>query len=63
MVNYDITVGQVRDTTNAVVANGTVTSANPETGLRRSAKTDEAGRFNFPQTKPDVVLHYTSLSA
>ena len=30
----------------------TVTIANPETGLRRSAKTDEAGRFNFPQLKP-----------
>jgi protocatechuate 3,4-dioxygenase beta subunit len=29
-----------------------VTIANPETGLRRSAKTDEAGRFNFPQLKP-----------
>ena len=30
----------------------TVTITNPETGLRRSAKTDEAGRFNFPQLKP-----------
>ncbi|MFZ1008458.1 MAG: carboxypeptidase regulatory-like domain-containing protein [Candidatus Sulfotelmatobacter sp.] len=45
-------VGQVRDTTNAVVSGATVTIANPETGLRRSAKTDEAGRFNFPQLKP-----------
>src|ERR1700688_4526314 len=45
-------VGQVRDTTNAVVPGATVTIANPETGLRRSAKTDEAGRFNFPQLKP-----------
>jgi hypothetical protein len=25
---------------------------NLETGLRRSAKTDDAGRFNFPQLKP-----------
>jgi hypothetical protein len=41
-------VGQVRDTTNAVVPGATVTIANPETGLRRSAKTDDAGRFNFP---------------
>src|SRR6202165_4133102 len=41
-------VGQVRDTSNAVVPGATVTIANPETGLRRSAKTDEAGRFNFP---------------
>jgi hypothetical protein len=45
-------VGQVRDTTNAVVPGATVTIASPKTGLRRSAKTDEAGRFNFPQLKP-----------
>ncbi len=45
-------VGQVRDTTNAVVPGATVTIANLETGLRRSAKTDDAGRFNFPQLKP-----------
>src|SRR5450755_979496 len=45
-------VGQVRDTTNAVVPGATVTIASPETGLRRSAKTDDAGRFNFPQLKP-----------
>ncbi|MGB0042600.1 MAG: carboxypeptidase regulatory-like domain-containing protein [Terriglobales bacterium] len=45
-------VGQVRDTTNAVVSGATVTITDPETGLRRSAKTDEAGRFNFPQLKP-----------
>src|SRR5216683_5359410 len=45
-------VGQVRDTTNAVVTGAMVTIANPETGLRRSAKTDEAGRFNFTQLKP-----------
>ena len=45
-------VGQVRDTTNAVVPGATVTITNPETGLRRSAKTDDSGRFNFPQLKP-----------
>ena len=45
-------VGQVRDTTNAVVPGVTVTIANPEIGLKRSAKTDDAGRFNFPQLKP-----------
>jgi hypothetical protein len=45
-------LGQVRDTTNAVVPGATVTIANAETGLRRSAQTDEAGRFNFPQLKP-----------
>jgi len=45
-------VGQVRDTTNAVVPGATVTIANFGIGLRRSAKTDDAGRFNFPQLKP-----------
>ena len=47
-------VGQVRDTTNAVVPGATVTITNPETGLRRSAKTDDSGRFNFPQLKPGI---------
>jgi hypothetical protein len=45
-------VGQVRDTTNAVVPGATVAIANLETGLRRRARTDDAGRFNFPQLKP-----------
>ncbi len=45
-------VGQVRDTTDAVVPGATVTITNLETGLKRSARTDEAGRFNFPQLKP-----------
>jgi len=45
-------VGQVRDTSNAVVPGAIVTIANSETGLRRTAKTDDAGRFNFPQLKP-----------
>jgi hypothetical protein len=49
-------VGQVRDTTNAVVPDATVTISNPETGLKRSAKTDEAGRFNFPQLKPGTYV-------
>jgi hypothetical protein len=49
-------VGQVRDTTSAVVAGATVAIANLETGLRRSAKTDDAGRFNFPQLKPGTYL-------
>ena len=45
-------VGQVRDTSNAVVPGATVTIVNSETGLRRTNKTDDAGRFNFPQLKP-----------
>ena len=45
-------VGEVRDATNALVPGATVTITNHETGLRRSAKTDDAGRFNFPQLRP-----------
>ncbi len=47
-------VGQVRDATNAVVPGAVVTITNSETGLRRSAKTDDSGRFNFPQLKPGI---------
>ncbi len=45
-------VGEVRDVTNAVVPHANVTITNHETGLKRSAQTDDAGRFNFPQLKP-----------
>ena len=45
-------IGEVSDASSAVVAGATVTITNHETGLRRSAKTDDAGRFNFPQLKP-----------
>jgi hypothetical protein len=45
-------VGEVKDATSAVVGGATVTIRNHETGLKRSAQTDGAGRFNFPQLKP-----------
>ncbi len=45
-------VGQVRDATGAVVPGAAVTITNQETGLKRTARTDYAGRFNFPQLKP-----------
>src|SRR6202030_1995567 len=45
-------VGQVNDPTNAAVPGATVTITNQETGLKRIAKTDDAGQFNFPQLKP-----------
>jgi hypothetical protein len=45
-------VGDVRDATSAVLPSAIVTITNHETGLKRSAKTDDAGRFNFPQLKP-----------
>ena len=44
--------GQVNDLTNTGVADATVTITNTETGLKRSATTDDTGRFNFPQLKP-----------
>ena len=47
-------VGEVRDATSAVVPGATVTITNHETGLRRTAQADDAGRFNFPQLKPGV---------
>jgi hypothetical protein len=34
------------------VAGATVTVTNHETALKRSARTDDSGRFNFPQLKP-----------
>ena len=45
-------VGEVRDATDAVVAGATVTIANHDTGAKRRAKTNDAGRFDFPQLKP-----------
>ena len=45
-------VGEVRDASNALLTGATVTVTNHETGLKRSARTDDAGRFNFPQLKP-----------
>src|SRR5713226_6708094 len=44
--------GQVSDASGAAVPGATVTVTNKETGLRRSASTDDSGRFNFPQLKP-----------
>src|ERR1700732_110667 len=45
-------VGQVRDASGAAVPEAMVTVLNKETGLKRTAKTDDEGRFNFPQLKP-----------
>jgi Carboxypeptidase regulatory-like domain len=44
--------GQATDSTGAVVPGTTVTITSLDTGSRRSLKTDEAGRFNFPQLRP-----------
>src|SRR5258707_7586833 len=45
-------IGQVSDASGAAVPRAAVTVTNKETGLRRSASTDDSGRFNFPQLKP-----------
>jgi hypothetical protein len=47
-------VGQVSDASGAAVPGATVTIADRDTGLKRSATTDAAGRFNFPQLKPGL---------
>ena len=45
-------IGQVSDASGAAVPGATVTITNTDTALKRSASTDESGRFNFPQLKP-----------
>jgi Carboxypeptidase regulatory-like domain len=45
-------VGQVRDVTADAVPGAAVTVLDRETGMKRSARTDGSGRFNFPQLKP-----------
>src|SRR5258708_32424580 len=45
-------IGQGRDASDAAVPNATGIVTNKGTGLRRSAKTDDSVRFNFPQLKP-----------
>jgi hypothetical protein len=47
-------VGQVTDTTKAAVAGAVVTITNRDTGAKRSGRTDDAGRFDFPQLKPST---------
>ena len=45
-------VGEVKDATNAVVPGANVKITNQATGLQRSARTGQDGRFNFPQLQP-----------
>src|SRR5208283_3150045 len=45
-------VGQVTDSSDAVVPAAIVTITNRDTGSKRTVKTDQAGRFNFPQLQP-----------
>ncbi len=45
-------VGSVYDPTGAPIARGQVTLISADNGFKRSVKTDDAGRFSFPQLKP-----------
>ncbi len=45
-------VGSVTDATGAAIAGARVTVVSTDNGLKRSVKTDDDGRFNFPQLKP-----------
>jgi hypothetical protein len=45
-------VGTVLDPAGAAVPGALITIVSSENGLKRTAKTDDAGRFNFPQLKP-----------
>ena len=47
-------VGSVVDPTSAAISGSIVTVTNVENGLKRSVKTDDAGRFSFPQLKPGM---------
>lgn len=44
--------GSVTDPTGAAIPGAMVTITSVENGLQRSVKTDDAGRFSFPQLKP-----------
>jgi Carboxypeptidase regulatory-like domain len=45
-------VGTVLDPSGAAIAGATVTAISNETGAKRQAATDDAGRFSFPQLQP-----------
>jgi hypothetical protein len=45
-------VGTVTDQTGAAIPGATVTLISSENGLKRSVRTDDSGRFNFPQLMP-----------
>ena len=47
-------VGSVTDPTGAAIPGATVTVANIGNGLKRSVKTDDSGRFSFPQLQPGM---------
>src|ERR1035441_7403762 len=46
--------GSVVDPAGAAISGAIVTVTNVENGLKRSVKTDDDGRFSFPQLKPGM---------
>jgi len=46
--------GSVTDPAGEAIGGATVTIVSAENGLKRSVKTDDAGRFGFPQLKPGL---------
>jgi len=49
-------VGQVSDVSGSDIAGASVTIVNVATGLKRTATTDESGRFNFAQLIPGTYM-------
>src|SRR5216683_1377140 len=47
-------VGSVMDPTSAAIRGAAVTVTSSENGMKRSVKTDDSGRFSFPQLKPGM---------
>src|ERR1700691_3613493 len=47
-------VGTVVDPAGSAISGAIVTITNVENGLKRSVKTDDSGRFSFPQLKPGM---------
>jgi hypothetical protein len=45
-------VGSVMDPAGAAIPGAAITLLSSENGLKRTAKTDDAGRFSFPQLRP-----------
>jgi hypothetical protein len=45
-------IGQVSDASGAAIPGALVTVTSNATALKRSARTDDSGRFNFPQLRP-----------
>src|SRR5438132_3380993 len=47
-------VGSVTDPAGAAIPGATVTVTSSDNGMKRSVKTDDSGRFTFPQLKPGI---------